>query len=126
MSEYLPEPETDEERLIRLSIDNAAELDLPITDQAVRLIAGLIHGGQATAMYSLASCGAINMHGLEREVVLDYNDPSTVEPQISWLAAIAGYAGAHGDRGPVEGWYRLTTDAAVAERLQMFDELGDL
>lgn len=126
MSELPPEREHDGDKLIRLSIEEARREGEPITDQAARLIAGELHGGQATAMYSLASCGAIQLSPLLREVVLDWEDPNIDEAVKPWLRAISEYGAHHGDRGPVEGWFRLTSDEAVKAALSMHEQLGHL
>ena len=81
--------------------------DTPIPDAAARMIASQYHGGQATALYSLASCGAIDLRGLHAEYVPLYADPNTQLEDLEKLDHLGLYFMEHGDRGPVEGWSEL-------------------
>ncbi len=77
-----------------------------ISNGQARVIASQWHGGQASALYSLTSCGAINVTKLTREIEANLhrrNDQS----MIGELAALLGYVHHHGERGPVEGWSKL-------------------
>jgi len=119
---YIPDPESNEQRFIRLSLERAQAIDQPLSDGAARIIAGQLHGGQITAMYSLASCGAIDQNGLSREIAIDVTNLDTPDELIPWYEHVWRYAEAHSDRGPVAGWFELTRDERIAELLR---ELGD-
>lgn len=112
--ERLPEqPEeelTGDVRQIKLGIDVARAEDRDIDPGTARRIASQLHGGQNTALYSLASCGAIDPDRLSAELVeLDIADDTP--PQVrGWLSMLSSYAMSREDKGPVAGWYRLTDD----------------
>lgn len=111
-------PESNEDRLIRLSIEDAQAEERPITHQAARLIAGRIHGGQRSAVYELASSGAIDVNGIMRELVLNHMLVPALEPMYY---AVARYVNHHGKRGRVEGWHELTTDEAIETALRVLE-----
>jgi hypothetical protein len=112
---YTPEPDaTPEQRFIRLSIERAEATDRPITDEACRIIAGQLHGGAVTSMYSLASCGAIDQAGLSREIAIDVSNVYTADELVLLYEHIWRYAAVHGNRGPVKGWSQLTHDERIA------------
>lgn len=115
-------PESNQQRFIRLSLERAQAEDQPLSDEAVRLVAGQLHGGQVTSMYSLASCGAIDLDGLTREITIDYTDLYLEDELVPWYEAVNQYALAHGNRGQVAGWFELTRDERITELLQ---ELGN-
>ena len=75
----------------------------PITDLQARVIASAWHGGQASALYSLASCGAIR-GDLESEIVSVIVETGD---ETEELAALGAYVGRAGERGPVDGWSDL-------------------
>jgi len=81
------------------------------------MIAGQLHGGAVTSMYSLASCGAIDQVGLSREIAVDATNPRTPDELIPWYEHVWRYAEVHGERGPVEGWSQLTRDERIARLL---------
>ena len=119
---YTPDPESNEQRFIRLSLERARADDEPISDEAARMIAGQLYGGQVTSMYSLASCGTIDLDGLTREIAIDYTDEYLEDELVPWYEAVNRYALAHGNRGPVSDWFDLTRDERITELLW---ELGD-
>jgi hypothetical protein len=84
-----------------------------ISDAQARSIAAAWHGGQASPLYSLASCGAIgDVDAVRREIG---NDLETVEvgPERRPLLALDVYVREHGQRGPVSGWSALWDDTAA-------------
>src|SRR6185437_7935873 len=98
------ESELDEswdERVIREGIEAARAEGRPIDDRTARYIASQLHGGQASALYTLASSGAI------RPEVFDELDRDRVEqPTLvrGWLACLTVYCAVRGESGPIEGW----------------------
>lgn len=111
MGESLPTEPSDYE-IIRSGL-LAAELEgRVIDDGTARRLAMQLHGGQATAMYSLGSCGAINQEDLAWEMVRDMHSIPRGDELRLWYDDLASYCIEKGDRGPQEGWYRLTADDA--------------
>lgn len=114
---YETEPATPEQQFIRLSIEHAEATEQPISDEACRIVAGQLHSGQVSSMYSLASCGAIDQVGLSREIAVDATNLHTPDEVIPLYEHVWRYAEIHGDRGPIEGWSRLTRDERIAQLL---------
>ncbi|MEV3856095.1 hypothetical protein AB0J38_17440 [Streptomyces sp. NPDC050095] len=84
-----------------------------ISDLDARKIASEWHGGQATALYSLTSCGAI-LPGLVGEIdrelwfcLLDGDVTDDDRDGARQLGKLRDYAQHHGERGPVDGWSEL-------------------
>jgi hypothetical protein len=80
MSEQHPssEPLSDDAYLEQVMAE-AEENWTNIPDAAARIIASQFHGGQASALYSLASSGAIDMQRLAWEFTVIYADSNTPE-----------------------------------------------
>jgi hypothetical protein len=99
------QPTTDE-RVIAAGIWEARAEDREVADDIARKIAAQLHGGQATALYSFASTGAIqDYERLRDELVADYErQPEQVR---EWIDCLGTYALHTGERGPVEGWAGL-------------------
>jgi hypothetical protein len=74
---------------------------------AARMIASQFHGGQASALYCLASTGAIDLERLRNEYIAIHADPNICEDDKRKLDHLGSYVLDHGIRGPVEGWSRL-------------------
>lgn len=109
MREHLPhQPErlTDSD-LIAQAIERARSAGEVIPDAAARVIASQLHGGQFSAMYGLASCGAIDQEKLSNEYEADYTDPATPEDVKGWIDALRAYVGSREDSEPVQGWNRI-------------------
>lgn len=106
MSELGPEQSRDD-TYIAEACRLAEEAQGIISDTAARMIASQFHGGQASAMYSLASTGAINMGGLKPELTQTYVENTDFPDEASKLEYLAIYLLHHGDRGPVDGWHTL-------------------
>lgn len=79
-----------------------------IDDETARRIASQLHGGQASAMYSLASCGAIDYESIRGELVAGYGQADPLTRRM-W-DHVGTYALEHDGRGPQEGWHELTAD----------------
>jgi antirestriction protein len=100
----VPPPAADEswdERVIREGIEAAIRDGRPIDDRTARYIAGQLHGGQASALYALASSGAV------RAEVFDELDRDRTERSAQvrvWLASLTVYAALRGESGPVADW----------------------
>lgn len=91
-----------DEDLIRYGITKALRDGRPIDDATARVVAAQLHGGQTSALCSLATTGAI-VEGIEAELYAD-GLPVEVEP---WITALEEYIEARENRGPVEGWSTL-------------------
>lgn len=78
--------------------------ELP-TDGEARVAASQWHGGQATALYSFASTGAIT-DALSLEVAQEILRQPDYQ-QAPELLMLQAYIASHGNRGPVEGWHTL-------------------
>src|SRR2546427_11978505 len=101
-----PEPSPDE-RAIMLGIAAAEAEEREIDDATARRIASQLHGGQASALYSLASSGNIDVERLYREIAAEYQgnyDPE-VREGLNWLRT---YCPRRGHKGAVEGRYEAT------------------
>ncbi|MGH3903839.1 MAG: antirestriction protein ArdA [Pseudonocardiaceae bacterium] len=100
---------SDEQRIQR-GIADARSEGRPIDDATARRIASQLHGGQDSALYALASSGAI-LDRLEREIAEAVQDLPPARD--SWIDALLAYAEWRGeDRGPREGWATLSADDA--------------
>lgn len=98
---------TDEQRIQR-GIADALNEERPIDDVTARRIAAQLHTGQDSALYALASSGALDER-LERELLESVQD---LPPERdSWIDALLDYADARSeDRGPREDWAEVTRD----------------
>lgn len=102
---------TDDDReLAALQRLEASNWDDHLTDTEARLIASRRHGGQASAMYSFCSSGAIDLEELTLELRLETDIALANNEQDDALAveALWKYVDAKGDRPPVEGWHEST------------------
>lgn len=90
-----------DERVIREGIDAAVTEGRPIDDRTARYIAGQLHGGQGSALYALASSGAI-----DERVFNELDQDRTERPAVirSWLSCLTIYCASRSERGPVDGW----------------------
>lgn len=80
-----------------------------IDDRTARIIASQEHGGQTSALYSLASAGAIDMERLSSELMASFMEAfGKDDARAAALDALGFYCIEHGDRGPVEGWHHST------------------
>jgi antirestriction protein len=108
----LPAEPSHDERLITQGIEAAVQDERPIDDRTARYIAGQLHGGQASALYSLASTGNIIEDTVYHEL---YEDLEAQTPEVaSWVEALRAYCLAREDKGPVRGW---AENAAVLDRI---------
>ena len=90
-----------DQEVIDAGIARADESDGVIDDLTARVIANAWHGGAASALYALASTGAIlptTAYVIRRELE---------QSPLPELAALLGYVRRYGERGPVEGWGNL-------------------
>lgn len=88
-----------------------------ITDTEARKIASEWHGGQGTALYAFSSTGAINTAREDHQLLHEIEDcisSLSIErgaespPELDDLFALRIYVGHTGNRGPVDGWGKLT------------------
>jgi antirestriction protein len=96
-----PETESWDERIIREGIEAAVMEGRAIDNRTARYIASQLHDGQASALYALASSGAVLPE------VFDELDHDRVDqpPLIRrWLACLTVYCSVRGESGPAEGW----------------------
>jgi antirestriction protein len=96
---------TGDERSIRLGIEAARAADREVDDATARLIASQVHGGQASALYSLASTGNLADDRLEGELRELYQSR---DPRVrDWASVLGTYALHREHRGLVDGWATL-------------------
>jgi hypothetical protein len=83
-----------------------------ITDSQARRIAAEWHGGQASALYALASSGAVDADAVRNEISRDI---VTLEVGVARrdLLALDTYVRHAGERGRQEGWARLWDETPV-------------
>jgi antirestriction protein len=94
--------ESHDERLIREGIEAAGAEEREIDDCTARSIAAQLHDGQRSALYALASTGAILEDDVYREL---YADLESQMPQVQqWVEALRTYCLHRGSIGPVAGW----------------------
>lgn len=104
--------ESHDERVIREGIEAALVEERNIDDRTARYIASQLHEGQASALYALASSGAI-LDEVHDELTRDYNQqPEVVQNWINWLGV---YCMDRPDAGPVEGWAARAAEQDRAE-----------
>lgn len=94
-----------DEQLIHHHITEALREDRPIDHATARCIAAQLHGGQASALYALASAGAM-ADGLRGELD-SWRRDETSEELEPWLDALDEYLGNRDDDGPIGGWNQL-------------------
>jgi|SRR6266540_2609386 len=102
-----PRQPTNDELVIAAGIWEARAEDREIADDIARRIAAKLHGGQATALYSLASTGAIEDYERLRGELLDTYEQHPPEQVRDWIDCLGTYALRAGERGPVQGWADL-------------------
>lgn len=134
MSEHLPNPEqrrlTDDDHIreaIKKAHENFGETHI-ISDAAARMIASQLHGGQASALYSFTSTGAVSMEVIE-EVDREIRDESHSDEVREWADELQQYLIRRHyteQTDAVEGWSKLwlgEKPASVIDRAQkLYDE----
>ncbi len=111
-ADVLPVESSHDERLIAQGIEAAALEERPIDDRTARYIAGQLHGGQVSALYSLASTGNIIEDTVYHEL---YEDLEAQTPEVaSWVEALRTYCQARPDKGRVQDW---AEHAAILDRI---------
>jgi antirestriction protein len=109
-----------DERAIQFGIEAARAEEREVDDAVARCIAAQLHGGQASALYSLASTGNLAHDNLDRELSELYQDTS---PQVrEWASVLGTYALHRENRGSVDGWTRLWPEANQASVSTADDE----
>lgn len=94
-----------DEQLIQSGIEAARTETRAVDDATARAIAGQLHGGQSTALYSLVSTGNLTDDRLAAELRELSRDP---DPQVrDWADPLTTYTQHREQRGPVEGWSQL-------------------
>ncbi|GAA1029199.1 hypothetical protein GCM10009565_59170 [Amycolatopsis albidoflavus] len=83
-----------------------------ITDGQARRIASDWHGGMSSALYSLASSGAIDLDRLRDEISRELRQLDVGEVRRE-LLALDKYVRTAGARPPRAGWSRLWDDSPV-------------
>jgi hypothetical protein len=117
----MPHEETGDERVIREGIERALRDGTEIDDRTARYIASQLHEGQAPALYSLASAGAIpeEVHG---ELTREFDQqPEHVKNWINWLGT---YCLNREWKGPVTGWVEQAEAQDRADLMQRISAAG--
>lgn len=113
MNERISEPhgyQPSDDLLIDRGLDEAERYDRVIDDATARRASAQLHEGQASALYSLASCGAIDYEALDAEISRGREAPEVDERMKRLYRHLGSYAFHHAGRGPVEGWHQLTAE----------------
>lgn len=97
--------------LIELGIDFARAESRQIDHGTARRIASQLHGGQDSALYELASSGAIDDDRLMAELADLYLADDRPAFLRNWLDMLAAYADGREDKRTVDGWYLTTEDS---------------
>ena len=84
-----------------------------ITDGQARRIASDWHGGISSALYSLASSGAIDLHRVRGEISRELWQLDVGEVRRE-LLALDKYVRTAGERPTQAGWSRLWDDSPVS------------
>ncbi len=110
--------ETGDERVIREGIERALRDGSEIDDRTARYIASQLHEGQASALYSLASSGAI-AEEVHAELTRDFDQqPDQVRNWINWLGT---YCLNREWKGPVTGWVQ---NAEAQDRADLMERIN--
>lgn len=115
------EAESWDERVIREGIAAAVREGRPIDNRTARYIAGQLHGGQASALYALASSGAI-----QPEVFAEMDQDRTEQPEQTriWLASLTVYCAFRGASGPIDGWVEQAEAQDRVDLMQRISAVG--
>lgn len=108
-----------DERVIRDGIQEAANEDRSIDDRTARYIAGQLHSGQASALYALASSGAITDRTMSELVAERAAQPLTV---CEWIDALIGYCAGRTDRDAIAGWVE---QAEAEDRADLMERIAE-
>lgn len=84
-----------------------------ICDGQARRIASEWHGGQSSALYSLASSGAISLDRVRDEISRELMKLDVGEARRE-LLALDKYTQKTGERAAVAEWFRLWDDSPVS------------
>jgi antirestriction protein len=95
-----------DDQLIHLHITEALREARPIDHATARAIASQLHGGQASALYALASSGAV-VDDVRAELDAWREDDETGVEVEPWLDALDEYLESRDDPNSVEGWSGL-------------------
>lgn len=104
--------ESPDEQVIREGIEKALRKVTEINDRTARYIASQLHEGQASALYGLASTGAI-AETVQNELTRSY-DQQTDRVQ-NWITWLGSYCHNREDKGPVPDW---AASAAAIDRAE--------
>ncbi|NDZ93320.1 hypothetical protein G3I13_01915 [Streptomyces sp. SID6673] len=117
-------PRLSDEELVERSLARAEAAEQPIDDATARVIASMIHAGQASAMYTLASSGAIYPRHLEMEfrVEAEFAERNDAQEIARWVTRLREYVEARDDHAPVEGWSNLWLQQPEYEDTGLDDE----
>ena len=117
----MPHQETGDERVIREGIEHALRDGTEIDDRTARYIAAQLHDGQASALYSLASTGAI-AEEVHAELTRDFHQqPDQVKNWVNWLGT---YCLNREWKGPVTGWVENAEAQDRADLMQRISAAG--
>lgn len=97
-----------DDELVAREIAKAIREQRPVSDAGARVISSMIHEGQESALYSLASSGAI-VDGLADELERDYNraDRNDQNEIRTWVVQLMDYIGGRETTDPIDGWSQL-------------------
>lgn len=110
-----------DERVIREGIEAAVREARPIDDRTARYIAGQLHGGQVSALYALASSGAVLAEVFNE---MDMGRAEQPEQVRVWLASLTVYCAFRGESGPVARWVEQAEEQDRADLVQRIASAG--
>lgn len=107
-----------DERVIREGIEAAVTDGRPIDHRTARYIASQLHAGQHSALYALASSGAV-----QPEVFGELDQDRTEQPDAvrRWVACLTVYCAARTDTGPIADW---VAQAEAGDRLDLMRRIS--
>src|SRR6266516_320018 len=103
-----PHEESHDERVIRQGIEAAQKEEREIDDRTARYIASQLHGGQDSALYALASSGAVIEDDVYHELYEDL-ESHTLQVQ-QWVEALRTYCLNRERKEPIAGWARRAAE----------------
>lgn len=118
-----PSPHLSDEELVEAEITRAVLEKRPISHAGARVISSMIHEGQLTALYALASSGAI-LEGLPDELENDYNraDRNDQTQIRTWVVQLMAYVEGRESTEPIDGWSSIWLQQPELEDAGLDDE----
>jgi hypothetical protein len=117
LSPIPPEGDSWDEWVITRGIAAALRDNRDLDDRTAHYIAAQLHEGQASALYSLASTGAIDEPRVHVELTYRFYDQT--EQVQAWINWLGDYCLHREDKGPVDGWHEKVAEQDRIESAQL-------